>query len=128
MKICKSSRLRYAAFAPVRLWNDLKARRFRRKHSLDDLSPATMHDLEIAHAMSLAQLASKFNPCKICGATSVFEHRFHPKYPTDLERALRARGYSGAALLRLMLFHADFTRDPDYRLPSDGIKALRLEE
>ena len=118
----KSNRLRYAAFAPVRWWNDLKARRFRRKYSLDDLDPATRHDLEIAHAMSLAQLASKVNPCKLCGATSVFEHRFHPKYPTELERALRARGYSGAALLRLLLLHADFKREPDYELPSDGLR------
>ena len=37
-------------------------------------------------------------------------------------RALRARGYSGAELLRLLLLHADFKREPDYELPSDGLR------
>lgn len=122
MRKTKSEWMRYALFAPVRWWRTLRARRFRRKFGLDDLDPMTKHDLEMAHALSRAQLASKFNPCKICGATSVFDHRFHPKYPTDLEKTLRARGYSGAELLRLLLFHADFKREPNYELPSDGLR------
>ena len=58
--------------------------------------------------------------CPICGVTGPFgQHLFHPKYPSELEARLRGRGYEGASLIRLIKKYADFSREPDYKLPEE---------